>query len=243
MAARRSPRSAKARPGLPKAVLERRLAMLEFEGVVTSRPAVRGRGRTYHLTGMGRELVDVCFALGNWGARWLEVGPEHLDARVVLWSMAHLVDRSKLPEPRIVVRFDITDGHPDACIWLVLERDSVEVCTRDPGFDERMVVTASAAALAAWHMGRISMADARDARPDRRPWAAEAGAGARDVGHQPVRRDRAAARVAGPRGDLRPPPLDARVPLSGLDALVARGQHRCHGRRVTTPTRQPRRPA
>ena len=148
-------------PGLPKAVLERRLAMLEFEGVVTSRPAVRGRGRTYHLTAMGGELVDVCFALGNWGERWLEVGPEHLDARVVLWSMAHLVDRSKLPEPRIVVRFDITDGQPDACIWIVLERESVEVCTRDPGFDERMVVTASARALAAWHMGRISMTDAR----------------------------------------------------------------------------------
>lgn len=148
-------------PGLPKAVLERRLAMLEFEGVITTRPAERGRGRTYHLTGMGQELVDVCFALGNWGARWLEVGPEHLDARVVLWSMARLVDRSKLPEPRIVVRFDITDGQPETSIWLVMEREAVEVCTRDPGFDERMIVTSSAAALAAWHMGRISMSEAR----------------------------------------------------------------------------------
>lgn len=148
-------------PGLPKAVLERRLAMLGFEGVITTRPAERGRGRTYHLTGMGQELVDVCFALGNWGARWLEVGPEHLDARVVLWSMARLVDRAKLPESRIVVRFDITDGQPEASIWLVMERESVEVCTRDPGFDERMVVTSSAAALAAWHMGRISMSEAR----------------------------------------------------------------------------------
>lgn len=148
-------------PGLPKAVLERRLATLAYEGVVEPRPVTRGRGFTYHLTPMGRELVDVCFALGNWGARWLETGPDHLDTRVVLWSMAHLVDRSKLPEPRIVVRFDVVDARPDTRFWLVLEPDAVEVCMRDPGFEERLVVTATAASLAAWHMGELSMADAR----------------------------------------------------------------------------------
>ncbi len=148
-------------PGLPKAVLQRRLSMLEFEGVVVSHPAVRGRGSTYHLTAMGRELVDVCFALGNWGARWLEIGPQHLDARVILWSMAHLVDRTQLPEARIVVRFDVTDAVPDSRFWLVLEPDGVELCVRDPGFEERLVVTATTESLAAWHMGRISMREAR----------------------------------------------------------------------------------
>jgi DNA-binding HxlR family transcriptional regulator len=148
-------------PGLPKAVLEKRLAMLGNEGVLTVRPAVRGRGSTYHLTEMGRELVDVCFALGNWGARWLELGPEHLDARVVLWNMAHLVDREALPEDRITVRFDIADARPHSRFWLVLERQSVEVCTRNPGYSEGLIVTATEASLAAWHSGRMSLADAR----------------------------------------------------------------------------------
>lgn len=149
-------------PGLPKALLQGRLATLEHEGVIASRPATRGRGSTYELTVMGRELVDVCFALGNWGARWLDVGPEHLDARVVLWSMARLIDRTRLPEPRVVVRFDVTDARPHSRFWLVLEHDNAEVCMRDPGFEERLFVTTTAESLAAWHMGRISLADARE---------------------------------------------------------------------------------
>lgn len=148
-------------PGLPKAVLEKRLATLEHVGILRSRPVERGRGRTYHLTPMGVELVDVCFALGNWGARWLEVGPEHLDVRVVLWSMARLMDRSSLPEPRVTVRFEVTDARPDSRFWLVLEHDAAEVCMRDPGFEERLIVTTTAAALAAWHMGRLTLEDAQ----------------------------------------------------------------------------------
>ena len=151
-------------PGIPKSILSRRLRMLIDEGVVETRPNPSGRGSTYRLTAMGRELVDVCFALGNWGAKWLELGPMDLDTRVVLWSMARLIDRTQIPEPRIVIRFDVSDARPENQFWLVIEREAVEVCFRNPGFEERLVITTTANWLARWHMGHISLADAQERR-------------------------------------------------------------------------------
>jgi DNA-binding HxlR family transcriptional regulator len=151
-------------PGIPKSLLSQRLQKLTRESVIETRPATSGRGSTYHLSGMGQELVAVIFALGEWGAKWLDVGPEHLDARVVLWSMAHLIDRSQMPEPRMVIRFDVADARPEHQFWLVIEPDAVEVCYRNPGFEERLVVTTTTDWLARWHMGHISLADAQQRR-------------------------------------------------------------------------------
>ncbi len=108
--------------------------------------------------------MDVCFAMGSWGAKWLDVGPQHMDTRVVLWSMARLIDRRQMPEPRVVIRFDVSDAKPMDRFWLVIEPDAVEVCYRNPGFEERLVVTTTANWLARWHMGHISLADAQERR-------------------------------------------------------------------------------
>jgi DNA-binding HxlR family transcriptional regulator len=148
-------------PGLPKTVLSERLAGLERYGIVERRPNPAGRGHTYHLTSSGQELVDVCFALGNWGAKWLEVAPEQLDSHVVLWAMARLVDLDQLPEPRVVLRFDLTDLQRKNRFWMVLERDHTEVCLKNPGFPESAVMTTTSEWLAKWHMGRISMPQAQ----------------------------------------------------------------------------------
>jgi DNA-binding HxlR family transcriptional regulator len=123
-------------PGIPKTVLSERLAGLGRHGVVERRPNPAGRGSTYHLTLSGQELVEVCFALGDWGAKWLDVAPEQLDSHVVLWSMARLVDRDQLPTDRVVLRFDLTDLHRKDRFWTVLERDHTEVCLKNPGFLE-----------------------------------------------------------------------------------------------------------
>src|SRR5262245_31450231 len=76
-------------PGLPRSVLSDRLRMLERYGLVERTPA-----RRYRLTSAGEELEDVLLAMGNWGARWLELSaPEDLDAHVVLWSMCRLMQQ------------------------------------------------------------------------------------------------------------------------------------------------------
>jgi hypothetical protein len=119
----------------------------------------RGRSATYVLTEAGEELREVCWTLGTWGARWLEVAPEHLDAGVVLWSMCRLIDVARLPERRVVVRFDLSDG-PRRRFWIVAQKPKAEVCVRDPGFDDDLVVYASSESLANWHMGKTSLGQA-----------------------------------------------------------------------------------
>jgi DNA-binding HxlR family transcriptional regulator len=148
-------------PGISRTLLTQRLRELERVGVV-ERHAAGGRRVEYHLTDAGRELQEVCTALGTWGARWLDVAPEHLDAGVVLWGMCRLIDVDELPEPRMVVRFDLSDGRWRR-LWIVAQRPEAEVCARDPGFDDDLVVRASSSSLASWHLGRTSLGHAMHA--------------------------------------------------------------------------------
>ena len=101
-------------------------------------------------------MVD---ALGTWGARWLEVAPEHFDSHTVLWSLCRLADPARLPGRRLVIRFDLRDGARRR-FWVVLCPPESEVCVKPPGFDEDLVVTTTSEWLAKWHMGRISLGQA-----------------------------------------------------------------------------------
>lgn len=144
-------------PGMSKTLLTERLRALERYEVVERHRRMQGRGFTYHLTPAGVELVDVCMALGNWGARWLEVAPEHLGPHVLLWNMARLADLTSLPQPRLVVRFDLTDLRLQNRYWLLLDRAHAEICLLHPGHPEDLVVTTTSEWLAKWHMGWISL--------------------------------------------------------------------------------------
>jgi DNA-binding HxlR family transcriptional regulator len=146
-------------PGISRTLLTQRLRELERAGVIERQPSANGRSFVYLLTDAGRELREVCWTLGTWGARWLEVAPEHLDAGVVLWAMCRLIDVERLPARRMIVRFDLSDG-PRRRFWIVAQNPEAEVCVRDPGFDDDLVVRASSESLANWHMGKISLGQA-----------------------------------------------------------------------------------
>jgi hypothetical protein len=137
------------------------LKLLEHVGIVQRRPNARRRGAVYSMSAAGQELWDVCIALGNWGARWLEIAPEHLDPYVVLWSMSNEtnVNWDRVPDHRVVVRFEFPDLRRNQ-LWLILDSGQGEVCVRYPGFDEDLVVTADSESFVKWHMGRIAWADA-----------------------------------------------------------------------------------
>ena len=148
-------------PGLPRSVLSQRLTSLERHGVVE-----RGEAETgprYRLTESGRELAEVCLALGAWGARWREVGPAQLDPYLALWMLTRLIDPGTLPRPRIVVRFDLTDRSRPDRYWLVASQAGNEVCVRYPGFEEDGVVTTDTAWLVRWHSGEVDLGHARKA--------------------------------------------------------------------------------
>jgi DNA-binding HxlR family transcriptional regulator len=147
-------------PGLSRTLLSHRLRQLERLGIVESEPKPGGRGHRYGLTPAGRELFEVCRTLGDWGARWLEIGPQHLDPFVALWSMCRTLRRERLPDRRIVIRFDFTGKGRRERYWLLLERGEAEICKTSPGPDDDVEVTADADAFVRWHAGQLTWAQA-----------------------------------------------------------------------------------
>jgi DNA-binding HxlR family transcriptional regulator len=143
-------------PGLSRTLLSQRLEQLERLGIVESAPKPAGRGRRYKLTSAGHELFAVCQSLGEWGARWLEIAPENLDPFVALWSMCKALRRDRLPDRRVVIRFDFTGRPHRERYWLLIELGDTEICKTSPGLDEDILITAEAEAFVKWHAGHLT---------------------------------------------------------------------------------------
>ncbi len=107
-------------PRMSRTLLTQRLRSLERAGVVTSRLNRVGRGRRYELTRSGEELAQVCLELGVWGARWLELAPSDYDPGIVLWGWKKFLALERMPDQRVVVRFDLKD-RPKQRFWLLVE--------------------------------------------------------------------------------------------------------------------------
>ena len=148
-------------PGLPRSVLSQRLRTLERDGVI--RRTQSGHATRYALTEMGAELSDICFALGEWGARWRAVHPADQNPYLALWTMSRLIDPASLPRSPVVVRFDLRPTRPPHRFWLLLDRTGNEVCLEPPGFADDGVVTTDVSSLVRWYAGRLSIADAVEA--------------------------------------------------------------------------------
>jgi DNA-binding HxlR family transcriptional regulator len=147
-------------PGLSRSLLSQRLKRLERFGIVESPPKPDGRGRHYELTPAGHDLFKVCASLGEWGAAWLEIAPEHLDPFVALWSMCNALRRERLPNRRVVIRFDFASRQRRERFWLLIEHGDTEICKEYPGPEEDLYITADAEAFVKWHAGQLTWAEA-----------------------------------------------------------------------------------
>jgi DNA-binding HxlR family transcriptional regulator len=151
-------------PRISSTLLADRLRSLERDGVVERVPSPTGRGSRYYLTDAGEELAGVVSHMGDWGARWLDLGPRDYDPYMVLWGWVRTLDLHRLPERRIVVRVDVTD-RPREHFWMLIERPQPELCVKNPGLDEDLVLSSDCVTLADVHRGRLAFNDAvRDAR-------------------------------------------------------------------------------
>jgi DNA-binding HxlR family transcriptional regulator len=146
-------------PGVPTALLTERLHLLERHGVLVRSPKEHGRGATYDLTEMGRALGPVCDALGQWGARWLEIESHHLDADYILWATVKLVDVEALPAGTTTVRVRLTD-QPAKGYWMLLRRPHPELCSRSVGLVEDLLCATDSQTLVDLHLRRIAYAQA-----------------------------------------------------------------------------------
>jgi DNA-binding HxlR family transcriptional regulator len=146
-------------PRISRALLVKRLRELQAHGVLTS------AGGVYRLTPAGVELGEVVVQLGKWGQRWTTpVQRDTLDARLLVWDMRRRIATDRLPEKRVVVRFDFR-GVPGShkwprTYWLVLERPEVDLCIIEPGFDIDLFVDADLGSLSRVWLGEIPIRQA-----------------------------------------------------------------------------------
>lgn len=146
-------------PRISRALLAKRLRDLTASGVIE---AMDGG---YRLTDAGQELGEVVKRLGEWGARWTApVQRDRLDARLLTWDMRRRFDLERLPEKRVVVRFDfrgVPQGHKaPRTYWFVLERPEVDLCFTEPGFEVDLFVDADLASFARVWLGDVPMRQA-----------------------------------------------------------------------------------
>ena len=163
-----SHRFSEIRSGMPlisRTLLAQRLRELEDSGVIESTPLSAGRGREYRLTKAGEEFREVVERLGAWGQRHVghQFAPNNLDPALLMWAMHRRIDVSRLPKPRVVVRFEFR-GVPARCMqvrtaWLVLEKSGGDVCMRDPGFEVDLVVHADVGTMARVWAGNLRFAE------------------------------------------------------------------------------------
>jgi DNA-binding HxlR family transcriptional regulator len=148
-------------PRISRSVLSQRLKQLEQNGLIERKVVGSARSTEYLVTPVGQELYDIIILLGEWGARWLtaDLTPEDLDPDLLMWDIHRRVCLDRLPERRVVVRFDFT-GMYEQSNWLLLERNDVSVCYVDPGFDVDIVVTTDTMAMHRIWAGHLSFARA-----------------------------------------------------------------------------------
>ena len=146
-------------PKMSRTLLAQRLRDLAKAGVIA---CVDGE---YRLTRCGEELREVVVRLGEWGQRWATpVRRDRLDPAVLMWDMRRRIAVDRLPEQRVVVRFDFR-GVPAAnrrsrVYWLLFQRPEPDLCTSDPGFEVDLFVDAELAAFTRVWLGEIALREA-----------------------------------------------------------------------------------
>ena len=146
-----------------------RFAPRKFVGVVFER--TDEHDRTFVARDGGRETV-LLVELGR--DREVE-DPHHLvyrrrrtrstkDHRVLVVASDRVEDdaaRAGVPSKRVAIRFDLTDLKEKNRFWVVLDRADTEVCLKNPGGHEDVVVTTDSESLMQWHTGSLGWEEAR----------------------------------------------------------------------------------
>ena len=156
-------------PLISRPLLARRLRELEAAGVITIEPLATGRGHRYRLTAAGEEFRPVVASLGAWGQRWTtRVERHNLDPGLLVWNMRRRVAPERLPARRVVVRLRFAGVAPGyrgpRTFWLMLERQQVDLCLSDPGFEVDLYVDADLATMASVWLGDLSIESALRAK-------------------------------------------------------------------------------
>jgi DNA-binding HxlR family transcriptional regulator len=143
-------------PLMSPTLLSKRLKELEEAGVIVAVPTAQPGIVEYKLTEAGQELRPVVMSLGIWGQRWVEssLSLKNLDPSLLMWDMRRSLDPTPLPPRRCTINFlyrDVKSGHRSW--WLVIDGNTVDLCSDNPGFEIDLYVHTSLRSMTAVWMG------------------------------------------------------------------------------------------
>ncbi len=154
--------------GLPgsisRSVLATRLRKLEELGLVARDPLLPARHAPYCLAPAGEQLIPTLKSLWDWAEHWVpeDAAMAERDPTVIMWWLAHRVDRAAVPARQVVLDLQIA-GLEASHYWLVLTHDAdASLCLEDPllGEDRYVYIEGTASALLPVARGTRSWIDA-----------------------------------------------------------------------------------
>ena len=144
------------------ALLTSRLKALTEHGLIVKRKIPGQKTYEYFPTPACEELAPVLKGLGDWGMRWAK---EHLvdedyDVELLMLYLERTIATEKLPGDETTLRFEFEDMRKDRIWWLVVQRDVVDVCVKDPGRDVDLYFTTTVRAMTDCWLGHRSYKEA-----------------------------------------------------------------------------------
>lgn len=150
-------------PLMSPTLLSKRLKFLLDTGVIKRRRSPSGKGWEYEPTNAGKELQPVVEMLGVWGQRWVrsQLTANELDPGLLMWDIRRRVEPRQFPSRRIVVQFEFSDvAQRKRRWWLMSEKDGVDLCVTDPGFEADLFIFTDLRTMTAVWMGDLSLKSA-----------------------------------------------------------------------------------
>lgn len=142
-------------PSMSPSLLSKRLKGMEDLGLITREE--QDGNIDYKITAVGDELGPIVFALGKWAHRNIdaEVTLEKLDAKLLMWNVRRKIDMSQFTTTKKVIQFVFSELEKDQRnFWLIYKPGcTVDLCTRDPGFEVDLFVKAELKALTSVWIG------------------------------------------------------------------------------------------
>lgn len=130
-------------PKMSRSLLVRRLDQLQQAGLINRCTIGKDEHPEYHLTQAGEALRPILMQLGGWGKQWIqhELSRQDLDAGLLMWDVQRRIEHERLPTRQVVVLFQFSDAPPEHQeFWLLLMREAVDLCLKDPGYDVDLYV-------------------------------------------------------------------------------------------------------
>ncbi len=114
-------------PLISRTMLSQRLKELAAADVVHADAKEKGRGYSYTLTAAGEAFRPMINMMAEWGLKWGQglIGPDDLDSQLLIWGIRQ----------------------PPRHWWMLIRRDEIEVCLKDPGQNLDVMIEADLGAF------------------------------------------------------------------------------------------------